>query len=126
MTQDSSMPIDLRERAIAFLENLTTKRDLPGAARLMHDALTLQHNDLPSMTKAEFVEFWPSVLDKSPNVHVAIKDVICQGNRVWVFSCVTGRLNEGPLDDVHMLSFAEDGTILRSHGIQRQKVEGGH
>lgn len=115
---------NIRERAIAFLENLTTKRDLPAAANLMHDSMTLQHNDLPPMTKPEFVEFWPGVLDRSPDVRVAIKDVICEGNRVWVFSCVTGRLDAGPLDDLHMLLFAEDGSILRSHGVQRLQLGG--
>ena len=104
--------MDIRTRAIAFLQNLTNNRDLPGAASLMHDSLILQHNDLPLMTKAEFVDFWLSVLEQSLNICATIKDVICEGHRVWVFSCVTGRLNEGPLDDVYMLAFAPDGRVL--------------
>ncbi|KAF9892858.1 hypothetical protein FE257_000447 [Aspergillus nanangensis] len=114
--------MDYEKRAISFLENLTTNRDLCAAAELLHDSMTLQHNDLPTMTKSAFIAFWPSVLDQSPHITGVVQEIIRQDSRVWVYSCVTGRLQEGPLDDIHMLQFNQDGLIISSHGVQRPRA----
>jgi predicted SnoaL-like aldol condensation-catalyzing enzyme len=115
--------MDFQARAVDFLENLTTKRNLHAAAQLMHERVTLQHNDLAPMSKEGFLRFWPELLEQSPDLKVTIIDTISQGLRVWVFSCVTGRLHEGPLDDIHMLQFDENGLLLHSRGVQRAQTE---
>jgi predicted SnoaL-like aldol condensation-catalyzing enzyme len=115
--------MDFQARAVDFLENLTTKRNLHAAAQLMHQRVMLQHNDLAPMSKEGFLHFWPEVLEQSPDLKVTIIDTISQGLRVWVFSCVTGRLHEGPLDDIHMLQFDENGLLLHSRGVQKARTK---
>jgi len=86
---------------------------------MLHSDLELRHDDLKSMNKSDFLESWPILLQKSPRLHVEIKDMVLEGSKVLIFSEVTGRLDAGTLDDVHMLVFDHNGKLLKSRGIQR-------
>ncbi|PWY90360.1 hypothetical protein BO94DRAFT_584372 [Aspergillus sclerotioniger CBS 115572] len=115
--------MNLKPRATTFLTTLVNSRETASIEHLLHPNITLQHNDLPPMSKSELIAFWPEVLAQSPNFRVQVRDVIQEGNKVWVYSRVEGRLGMGVMDDVHMLVFDEEGLMVRCRGVQRV-VEG--
>ncbi|PLB50022.1 hypothetical protein P170DRAFT_473596 [Aspergillus steynii IBT 23096] len=115
--------MDLKSRAQLFLNTIVNKRETSSIASILHPDLELRHDDLPPMSKSEFIDFWPQVLADSPGFNVQIQRVIAEGLQVWVYSRVTGRFGGGLLDDVHILDFDENGLLIRSKGMQREVCE---
>ncbi|GJP89752.1 polyketide cyclase [Aspergillus niger] len=115
--------MDLKSRAETFLTTIVNRRETASIEHYLHPDAQFKHNDLPSMSTAELLAFWPQVLDESPDFRVQILATIAEGLRVWVYSRVEGRLGKGVMDDVHMLEFDGNGLLIRSRGIQREVVE---
>lgn len=112
--------MDLKSRAQLFLNTIVNKRETSSIASILHPDIDLRHDDLPPMSKPEFIDFWPQLLAQSPDFTVEILRVITEGLHVWVYSRVKGRFGGGLLDDVHILDFDENGLLIRSKGMQRE------
>lgn len=112
--------MDLKSRAQLFLNTIVNKRETSSIASILHPDIELRHDDLPPMSKPEFIDFWPQLLAQSPDFTVEILRVITEGLNVWVYSRVKGRFVGGLLDDVHILDFDENGLLIRSKGMQRE------
>ncbi|KAI9036137.1 nuclear transport factor 2 family protein [Aspergillus affinis] len=112
--------MDLKSRAQLFLNTIVNKRETSSIASILHSDIELRHDDLPPMSKSEFIEFWPQLLAQSPDFTVDIQRLIAEGLQVWVYSRVKGRFGGGLLDDVHILDFDESGLLIRSKGMQRE------
>jgi predicted SnoaL-like aldol condensation-catalyzing enzyme len=111
--------IDLKAHCLHFLDLISNKRDIATAEKMIHASCQFIHDDQPPKSRDEFLAFWPQMMSNAPKFNVEVRDVVREGNKVWVFSKVTGRMDGTDCDDLHMFEFKDDGMCLKSHGVHR-------
>jgi hypothetical protein len=120
-------PDAFKERCYTFLNILCNDKDMKKAAEFLDPDCILIHEDHDSVHGAQaFIDTWKANLDRMPNYHKDIKDMIVEflpGDegmaRIWVYSRISG-ITEGSLtDSIDMMRFTPKGLFLQSKDVQR-------
>jgi len=79
----------------AFCNEVINKHDLSGVARFLRNDY-IQHNADCPQGKAGFIEFFKTIFSAVPDFAYSIKQIIAEGDFVWVYSRTTGTHTGGP------------------------------
>ena len=113
-------PKDLKAHAIELLNIWCNEKDIGKGIPYLHPSVTQIHDDEPPIQGADtFVARWKEFLKFVPDFKMDIKDVIQEGNRVWIFSRISGLPDGVVKDSVDMTVFDEDGKLLHTKDVQR-------
>jgi predicted SnoaL-like aldol condensation-catalyzing enzyme len=92
-------PKDNRELVESFVTAVFVNHDLSGLGRYLKDDY-IQHNPDVAQGKAGFEEFFVTTFKAMPDFRYTVKQIVADGDRVWVYSTTTATHTGGPWLDV--------------------------
>ena len=118
----SSDYANLQFRATQILELLCNEREIQTVAQMISPNVVVQHDDGPSVTsRAAFLDGWQGLMAEVPDFHLYIREAIVddQQRKVWVRSEITGSPAGMIKESIDMMTFDEDGMLVKSEDCQR-------
>ena len=117
----SSTKVDLKACARNFIETICNKRDFAAASTCVHFDMIQYHDDRPPIRGADtfLAGFKKMVTEIAPDFHITIKDVVAEGNKVWIFARIEGLPGGVVKDGVDMTVWSDDGKVVASRDVQR-------
>jgi hypothetical protein len=121
-SKTSSDYTNLQYRATQILELLYNERNTASATSIISSEVIVQHNDDDTVTGlAAFLDGCHRTIAQVPNFHLEIREAIVDDRqrKVWVRSEITG-LPAGTIkESIDMMTFDEEGVLIRSEDCQR-------
>ena len=118
----SSDYTNLEYRATKILQLLCNEREPQSVAAMISPNVIVQHDDSPPVTSREaFLDGWQGFMAEVPEFHLEIMEAIVDDRqrKVWVRSEITG-LPAGMIkESIDMMTFDEDGMLVKSEDCQR-------
>ncbi len=119
-------PADFKNRCYTFLVVLCNDKDFDKVRQYLDPECVLIHEDNPPLKGPDaFVTTWQKTLEKMPNYHKNIRDMMHEPDperpgaaRIWIYSQITG-ITDTVRDSVDMMHFTAEGRFLDSKDIQR-------
>ncbi|KIW16156.1 hypothetical protein PV08_06207 [Exophiala spinifera] len=113
---------DLSARARTILTTLSSARDFTSLNRFISANVTSQHEDEPPIfSRDAFIQDWVDILQRMPGFQLNIKEACVdeQQHKVWVLSEITGLPGGMRKESVDMMTFDDDGLLVKSVDCQR-------
>ena len=117
----SSDYTNLQYRARNILELLCNERDTESVVQMISPNVVVQHDDnAPVTSRTAFVDGFKDTLAGIPDFHIEIREAVVddQQRKVWVRSEIRG-LPAGMVDSIDMMTFNEEGLLVRIEDCQR-------
>lgn len=118
-----------KDTCAAFMRALCNDKDMKLVRPFLAEGCTLVHDDMPPAQGVDdFIERWSKELEKMPDYHIKIIDIICEpaeekerGAVLWVYSRITGipEAKGRQVDCVDMMKFDADGKFFYTKDVQR-------
>ena len=117
-------PRDLKAHAVEFLDRCKEK-NLSKGATYLHKSMTAYHDDNPPVKGAgQFIAGWTKAIQFIPNFKIEVKDAVKDGNKVWLFSKITGLPGGVFKDSVDRSVWGEEGKFVETKDVQRVLEQG--
>lgn len=114
--------LDLKAHAIAALDEICNKRDFEKATTYLDPDMIQYHDDSTIKGAETFINTFKQILQHVPDFHLKVIDAVVEGNKVWVFSKISGLPNGDVKDSVDMLHFNDEGKLVMAKDVQRSVV----
>lgn len=118
----SSDYTNLQFRATQILQLLCNERETESVAPMISQNIVVQHDDSPPITsRMAFLDGWQGLMAEVPNFHLEIQEAIVDDRqrKVWVRSEITGLPAGMVKESIDMMTFDEDGMLVKSENCQR-------
>jgi hypothetical protein len=118
----SSDYTNLQLRATQILELLCNERETESVAPMISPNVIVQHDDSPPViSRATFLDGWQGLMAEVPDFHLEIMEAIVDDRqrKVWVRSEITGLPAGMVKESIDMMTFDEDGMLVKSEDCQR-------
>lgn len=122
VSSTSSDYTNLQYRATQILSLLCNERDSKSATLMISPTVIVQHDDdAPVTIRAAFLDGCHDLIAQTPDLHFEIKEAIVDDRqrKVWVRSEITGLAAGMIKESIDMMTFDEEGVLIRSEDSQR-------
>ncbi|KAJ9637490.1 uncharacterized protein PV06_04034 [Exophiala oligosperma] len=113
---------DLSETARTILTTLSNPGDFTSLDRFISANVMSQHEDEPPVfSRDAFMQDWADILRRMPGFQLNIKEACVdeQQHKVWVRSEITGLPGGMRKESIDMMTFDDDGLLVKSVDCQR-------
>lgn len=113
---------DLSETARTILTTLSNPEDFTPLDRFISTNVVSQHEDEPPVfSRDAFMQDWGDILRRMPGFQLDIKEACVdeQQHKVWVRSEITGLPGGMRKESIDMMTFNDDGLLVKSVDCQR-------
>ncbi|CRG89197.1 hypothetical protein PISL3812_06233 [Talaromyces islandicus] len=112
--------IDLKARAIFFMDLMSNKRGFEEAAQYVHPEVVQQNGKKEFRGKETLLaNFKAMTTTIAPDFHVDFIDTVRDGNKVWAYVRVSGLPGGVVKDSVDITEWSDDGRLLFAKHVQR-------
>ncbi|KIV80290.1 hypothetical protein PV11_07803 [Exophiala sideris] len=118
----SSTYTDLSETARTILTTLCNTRDFSEVDRYVSEDVSVQHEDeTPVASRDAFVRRFSQALEHMPELNIEVKEACVDESqlKVWVRSEITGLPGGVRKESIDMMTFNEEGLLVKSIDCQR-------
>lgn len=112
---------DLKTPTIEFLNIWCNEKNVEKGLTYLHQDMTAVHDDDAPRSLDNFIAGWKYIITSlAPEFKYDTKDIMQEGNKVWVYARISGLPNGEVKDTVDMLEWDEKGErLIRAKDVQR-------
>ena len=116
----TSSGIDLKSRAIIFMDLISNKRNFEKASEYVHPDIVQKKREKTVQGKGEMLNTFKTMIEvHAPNFHVEFLDALEEGLKVWAYVRISGLPGGIVKDSIDLTEWSEDGRLVRAQHVQQ-------